>query len=96
MDSAGTVSGFELVCLVWLLVTRKQCSEAVKEEFAILKAKGRSGSSVKTAVIKATRSELAAPKKKHVDYLLASTKGGKPNFAAVLKVVRVLLWCHVL
>ena len=46
------------------------------------------GSSVKTAVIKATRSELTAPKKKHVAYLVASTKGAKPNVHAILKGLR--------
>ncbi len=60
-------------------------TETVKEEIAILKAKGRAGSSVKAAVIKATRSELEAPKKKHVDFLIASTKSNKPNLAAILK-----------
>ena len=63
-------------------------THTVKEEFAILKGKGRAGSSVKTAVIKATRNELQAPKKKHVDYLVASTKGNKPNLTALLKALR--------
>jgi hypothetical protein len=62
--------------------------QTVKEEFAILKAKGRAGSSVKTAVIKATRNELTPPKKKHVEYLIASTKGNKPNLTALLKALR--------
>lgn len=46
------------------------------------------GSSVKTAVIKATRSDPDPPKRKHVDYLVASTKSNKPNLHALLSALR--------
>jgi hypothetical protein len=51
--------------------------KTIKEELAIAKAKGKSGSSVKTAVIKASRSDPDPPKRKHVEYLISSTKGNK-------------------
>lgn len=43
---------------------------------------------MKTAVIKATRSEAVPPKRKHVDFLVASTRSNKPNLHAILEALQ--------
>ena len=40
--------------------------ETIKDQFSILKGMGRSGSSVRTAIVKGTRNDRTPPKEKHV------------------------------
>ncbi len=65
-----------------------QSANSERRAEAQLKTRRSTGSSVRTAIIKATRSEPLVSKKKHVDYLINTTKSGKPNTHALLAGLR--------